>query len=157
MRRLAFAAATLVLSGCITDEYRDEAGDLVIRHNDGGMIADMERRIDYLDFSDTPVRIEGWCASACTMLLGAEDVCISPGATFAFHGPTDPALLFLGPYVRSDREEWLDRLTARYPPRLREWYFEAAADQFFGPAFIRLPAEKVQALTGVPYCGDDDE
>lgn len=158
-RTMTAIAAAFALAGCINDSYTADDGAFVVRHGDGGLIEEFEQRLAYLNMTETPVRIEGFCASACTMYLGADDVCISRDANFAFHGPSDPAFLTLAPYVRADRDEWLDRLTAPYPPRLRAWFYESAADKFFGPAFRHLSAAEVQTLTDVPYCegGDDGD
>jgi hypothetical protein len=58
---------------------------LIIRADGGGNIHDYADRIAAL--GDKAVRIEGVCKSSCTMFLGHPHTCVSPGASFGFHGP----------------------------------------------------------------------
>lgn len=55
---------------------------LIITFNPGG---DVDRFAYIVTRTERPVRIEGTCASACTMYLGARDVCVAPWARFMFH------------------------------------------------------------------------
>ena len=51
----------------------------VIVYDRGGRLG------DYLDAMHEPQRIWGYCASGCTALLGADDVCVTPKARLVFH------------------------------------------------------------------------
>ena len=58
---------------------------LTIRSDGGGNIHDYADRIAAL--GDKAVRIVGVCKSSCTMFLGHPRTCVSPDASFGFHGP----------------------------------------------------------------------
>ncbi|NJS39821.1 MAG: hypothetical protein HC783_13300 [Rhodobacteraceae bacterium] len=97
--RMTFALLALVVAtGCAHAEDEDDAvfrnGDwvvetastLTIRADNGGNIHDYADLIATL--SSTEVRIVGVCKSSCTMFLGLPKVCVSPEASFGFHGPS---------------------------------------------------------------------
>ena len=95
---------------------------------------------------DNPcVVINGYCASACTLHLSAEDVCLGPDAVLGFHGPIVS-------------EEWqkhfyITLVAEHYPPKLREWYLN-------GPVYLGaneialLTTDEAEAL-GVQVCQSD--
>jgi hypothetical protein len=88
----------------------------------GGDVQEHVRAMLQADARGCAVRIEGVCASACTVFLGARDVCVSPGARLMFHAPT---------VVRGDPEMrafFVDYLSAWYPEPLRSWFRGHVAD-----------------------------
>ena len=55
--------------------------------------------------------------SSCTMYLGLPNTCVSPSASFGFHGPRS------GTTGRSLADTSAARLMAsHYPPALRNWF-----------------------------------
>ncbi len=63
-------------------------------------------------------RIDGWCASACTLVLGWSDrVCITKRAVLGFHQVRDPRTGRVTPETRQTSE----RLLAIYPAPVREF------------------------------------
>ena len=89
---------------------------LTIRSDGGGNIAAYAALID--DLGVIEVRIVGVCKSACTMFLGAKNVCVSPDASLAFHGPDgkDESIAYLLQLV--------DQIADHYPPTLARTFRE---------------------------------
>ena len=92
---------------------------IVIGNDHGGGINTRARIVDQIRAARARVEIRGdICYSACTMYLGAGDVCVSPRTTFGFHGPTrngralDPAAA----------ERWSAVMARYYPDPLRQWF-----------------------------------
>ena len=90
---------------------------VIIRHGQGGKLADHRQR--FADYRDTKARVElrGPCYSACTLItayVAKADLCIAEGAFFAFHA------------VRSlERHELMPGQTAQMyyqqPPEIQRW------------------------------------
>jgi hypothetical protein len=80
-------AATLLLAGAGTSHA------LVRIANDrGGQIGPYVERYEQLRASGQTVIIDGLCASACTIVLGAipnDKICVTPNANLAFHAAWD--------------------------------------------------------------------
>lgn len=86
-----------------------------IRHDMGGSVS---ARLDQMQHM-SGVRIVGACYSACTMLLGLPDTCVTRSARLGFHGPATRSALPL-PHSEWDR---VSRVMAeQYPPKLRLWF-----------------------------------
>lgn len=60
---------------------------IVIRNDDGGNVTGYVARRNQLAASGRPVRFEGYCASACTLLITLPNACLAPDATVGFHMP----------------------------------------------------------------------
>ncbi len=91
---------------------------LIVLFDLGGVVSNRVEHIEEL--GPRPVEIRGHCESACTMYLGAEEVCVSPEAKLIFHGPS-----FFGlPLLENDFEYWSRVISSFYPEVLREWYME---------------------------------
>lgn len=105
-------------------------GPLTIKNDPGGdLLAYMARARQ-----PAPVRIMGTCSSACTMLLGAPDVCLSRQARLRFHGPSD----FQGrPLYPVLHHAWAQRMASFYPGALGDWFMARAA-HLRGAQFIQL-------------------
>lgn len=122
--RLTCALLALMLSAVPVQAEEEESifenGDwiieapstLIIRSDGGGNIHDYADRIAAL--GDRQVRIVGVCKSSCTMFLGYSGTCVSPEASFAFHGP------------RSDDQSvrnlmgLVDKIAAHHPAAIAE-------------------------------------
>lgn len=90
------------------------AGAFVVWENDGGLVNRFARIARQ---HKGPIEIRGLCASACTMYLGAREVCVAPSSTFMFHGAftdeRDPA--------HSQSPEGSRFMMTFYPEPLRRW------------------------------------
>jgi hypothetical protein len=51
----------------------------------GGNVYEFQAKFDQLARSGEQIRIDGHCQSACTMLLGYRNACVTRGATLLFH------------------------------------------------------------------------
>lgn len=95
-------------------------GPLVVTNDAGGFVAARVARVAAL--GDREVRIEGYCASACSMYLGARNVCVTRDATIGIHGPS-----FFGmPLPAAEFEYWSKVIAGYYPPAIAEWFMETA-------------------------------
>lgn len=79
---------------------------IVIRNNKGGNVLKMVAQRSELEASGRPVRIEGKCNSACTILTTLPNACLAPTATIGFHAPRLPNTQIIPPIV--------DEIMARY-------------------------------------------
>lgn len=106
---------------------------VVVIDDPGGFVAERAAEIGRLLSEGRPVVIAGRCASACTLYLALDRVCMTPRAVFQFHAPSDPALgaIFL-------------RL---YPAGIRAWI---AAHGGLGARVLTMPA--TEAARHVPLC-----
>lgn len=82
----ALLAAAFILS------LASEATAITIRHDRGGAIIDYAIKVATLRKSGQPVRIDGLCASACTLHLSLpkSQICITGAARFLFHAARHP-------------------------------------------------------------------
>lgn len=120
---------------------------VVVIHDDGGgMVAAFARRVADYRRHRVVVRVRGECASACTMVLAVERICVGPDASFAFHQAFTPR-----PddrYDTSDRSEpGTAELMRHYPARVR-WWIDAHGG--LGPDLIWLRDEELRGM--VPAC-----
>ena len=101
---------------------------VVIQNDRGGVISSRSSRVESLRSSGRRVEIRGVCLSACTMMLGAGNICVDPNATLGFHGPTS--------YGRrlqpQDFEYWSQEVARHYSPALRSWYLNTARHRTSG-------------------------
>ena len=97
---LALAALLATASGCSAT---------VIRNDPGGRMIDYAIKVRKAD----SVRVDGWCASACTLYLAHPNVCITPRARFAFHKPYGAS-----PAENAKALAWMMK---QYPQWVREW------------------------------------
>ena len=94
------------------------ASALVIDYCPGGRV---DLYADAIARETRPVQITGLAVSACTMYLGAKDVCVTPNARFEFHPPA-----IHGARSEAERQavyRWaVDTLKSHYPPAVANWY-----------------------------------
>jgi len=108
-------AATFLLTGAST-------GFAVVRIADdrGGQIGRYVELYDQLRASGQTIMIDGLCASACTIVLGAiprDRICVTPNANLAFHAAWD-----FGTGGRNiPNPEATRMLYSMYPSRVRHW------------------------------------
>jgi len=102
-----------------------------ITHDTGGSV---KTRADAIATQRDPVRIEGICYSACTMHLGAPDVCVTRNARLGFHGPSTRSGL---PLPRSEWERVSKQMADHYPPKLRLWFLTVGRENTGAVRVIR--------------------
>jgi len=91
-----------------------------IADDEGGQIGQYLAKYRALRQSGDNVVVDGVCASACTMVLGAvprRRLCVTPRAVFEFHSAWDPASA--GAPVISNAGNRL--LWSSYPRDIRQW------------------------------------
>ena len=93
---------------------------LLITDDRGGRIGTYVDKYEGLRTSGEPVVIDGLCASACTIVLGAvsrDRICVTSRANLGFHAAWD-----LGPQGRPvTNQEATRMLFDMYPARIRQW------------------------------------
>jgi len=93
--------ALLVVSGCVSAR--------VIRNDPGGGVVEYALKVKRAQ----SVKVDGWCASACTLYLAHSNLCITPRARFAFHQPFGST-----PEENAKAKAWM---LAQYPQWVRDW------------------------------------
>lgn len=79
---MRFSLIALLLSACSPQI----ANPHVVLQDPGGNVIDRLAQMHTMREEGVGVRIEGICASACTLYLDLPEVCVSPGALLGFHG-----------------------------------------------------------------------
>lgn len=119
---------------------------IVIGDDRGGGLNTRAQLVAQIRAAHARVEIRGSiCYSACTMYLGAGDVCISPQTTFGFHGPTRDGR----PLAPADAERWSAVMARHYPEGLRQWYMATA--RFATGSLYRIRGADLMRY-GYPAC-----
>lgn len=95
---------------------------VVISRDYGGVMVDFAARVAQYKGRKVRVRIEGECASACTLVLALppDRVCVGPNAALEFHQSYMPNRFDpLDTSIRS--EPGTAYMMQSYPPRVRDW------------------------------------
>lgn len=121
--------ATIIING-------DPGGSVRNRYNEIARINALGQRVEIRN---------GSCMSSCTMFLGAKNVCVSPQASFGFHGP----YRFGQKLSESEFDQWSRVIASHYPSAVRNWYMSKARYNTYAPA--RLSGSELIRL-GVPRC-----
>ncbi|NDV02794.1 hypothetical protein [Pseudoroseicyclus tamaricis] len=130
--RRALAVATVKLCLALGAAFSISANEataqvsyppLVVGDDLGGLVDTRARFVRQLKQSGQRVEIRGnICYSACTLYLGASNVCISPATTFGFHGPSSYGL----PLSPERFEHWSNVMAEFYREPLRSWFMSDA-------------------------------
>jgi len=85
MKRVLVALLTLGLAfpAFANDRY-------IIKDDVGGDVAEFKQAVDYFKREKLALKIDGYCASACTLILDKNakiDICVTPKALFLIHSP----------------------------------------------------------------------
>lgn len=108
---------------------------IVIGNDQGGYVGARAGIVDRIRTLGARVEIRGnICYSACTMYLGAGNVCVSPATIFGFHGPSRNGQAL----DQSDFDHWTRVMARYYALPLRQWYMDTA----------RYERTRVTELTG---------
>lgn len=131
-RRSLIAAFCLVGTGLVMPETVEAQQAIVVRNDHGGLIQSRANKIRRIRSIGQRVEIRGTCLSACTMYLGAGNVCIAPQARFGFHGPSSYGRRL----VSTDFEKWSNVLASHYKPELQSWFMSNARYRIKGYYYI---------------------
>ena len=108
----------------------------------GGQIGTYIDRYEHLRHSGQTVIIDGLCASACTIVLGAiphDKICVTTNATLGFHAAWD-----FGAKGRTITNPVATRmLYSSYPLQVRRWIARRGG---FNPQMIFPPGKQLQAI-----------
>lgn len=97
---------------------------LIIGRDLGGMLRPRYLQIAELYETGREVQITGpTCASACTLYLGLDNVCVSRQTRFGFHGPTRVGLF---PVSGQRFDNVTTTMSSFYPEPVRHWFMEEA-------------------------------
>jgi len=130
-------AAMLLLTGVGTSHA-------VVRIADdrGGQIGRYVERYEQLRTSGQTIMIDGLCASACTIVLGAipnDKICVTQNANLAFHAAWD-----FGPRGRTiTNPEATRMLYSMYPSQVRHWIANRGG---LSPGTIFLRGRQLEAM-----------
>jgi hypothetical protein len=136
-RRSLIAALCLLGTGVMAPDTADAQQTIVVRNDHGGLIQRRANKISEIRASGQRVEIRGTCMSACTMYLGAGNVCISPNARFGFHGPSS----FGRRLVSQDFERWSNVVASHFKPELQQWFMTKARYRING--FYRISGRQL--------------
>lgn len=116
---------------------------LTITHDEGGRV---DAYAAAVAAETGRVRIIGVCESACTMWLGANDVCVAPSARFIFHPPRNG---FFGRLPPVEFWKAVNTIASHYPPRLGVWYRAVVAPQ---GGYWKITGQQMIDLYDVEEC-----
>jgi hypothetical protein len=130
------AAALLVATVTVTHATVRISGDR------GGQIGSYVSRFEHLRSSGESVIIDGLCASACTIVLGAvphHKICVTPRATLGFHAAFD---FGSNGHIITNPEATM-MLYSMYPAPVQRWI---AARGGLARQMIFLSGKQLQAM-----------
>lgn len=130
-------AATLLLAGAGTSY-----AEIRITRDQGGQIGRYLDRYERLRASGQKIIIDGFCASACTIVLATiphDKICVTPNASLAFHAASD-----LGADGRAIANWGATRtLYSMYPSQVRHWIDSQGG---LSPRLIYLRGRQLEAM-----------
>lgn len=95
--------------------------EVIVRNHPGGLLNGIAADVSDINVLGLPVRIVGeYCHSACTLFLGASDVCVSPRTRFGFHRPGKAR--GAGPISEKVLRDAIEAAGKHYRPELRSWW-----------------------------------
>ncbi len=104
------------LTACGPAGYSTDAnGNVIITYDEGGVVTDYAQFYKNLAPSII-VKIDGWCASSCTLALARPNTCVTPRGYLGFHLAYRSVL---GVHVTD--QTLSDYLMSQYPARIRQW------------------------------------
>jgi hypothetical protein len=147
MRLLPALVALFVALSPVQAGYQGapRPGVIVIADDPGGVVDTFLMWIERIRASRIPVRIEGICHSACTLVLSLprSQVCVTPTASLGFH------LASQGPFPL---QEFTAALVRRYYPQaVQEWIRSRGG---LTQAFIYLGSAEIVEMGVFPQCKD---
>ena len=124
----------------------DDPGVTVIRADEGGSIPSYESRFFGAGADNTRWVVDGYCNSACTMVLGTGRVCATPRAQFSFHAGY---YKYFGSW-NVITPQWTYQMYQHYPDDVKTWVDAHHAMDQIKLTTMRQP----EVATYVPSCRD---
>ncbi len=115
----------------------------VIRNDSGGQVQQYLNALSIATISGEVIKIDGWCASACTLYLGSPFTCVTPQAQLGFHAP-------FGGTAEQNRNA-AQVMAANLPPVLGRWFLQNAA-HLQGRQFLALSGAQLVQMGASHYC-----
>lgn len=130
----------LLLTAC--GHSRTEDGRILIKDDNGGLIAEYEKTRVKLASDPAGVALCGTITSAATMFISIPTACSCPDAIFNFHGAT-----------KSFRysPEGTATIASYYPEPLKSWYLRKASHLMFTD-HATLTARELDAMNVLKIC-----
>jgi hypothetical protein len=123
----------------------DDPGVTVITADKGGNIDWYESKFFGAENSNTRWVVDGYCNSACTMVLGTGRVCATPRAQFGFHAGYYEYPVF-GKVIEPQPT---NQMYQHYPDNVKDWVTAHHAMDQITMTMMRQP----EVATYVPSCG----
>lgn len=118
------AASKALLIVSLLSAVPMQAGAMTVTRDLGGSVRERIVQVQNLSQNGARVRIVGTCISACTLLLGVPDACVTPTARLGFHGPSTRKNGL--PLPREEYERVSLQMARLYPPQIRNWFMTTA-------------------------------
>ena len=103
------------------------AGRYIIKDDPGGSVSEFIQALQYAKTKGYKFKIDGYCASACTLILAVPlklDVCVTPKASFMFHQPFAMdgygRIWYSIPFVIQAQAMWDNLFYRNYPEFVRK-------------------------------------
>ena len=144
MASAVFLAASLAFAATTAS-----ASVYVVEWDPGGNIHAYQQRARELAATGTRVEIQGYCASACSFLLGNPGTCAGPDAVVRLHAARWASTIaesgqYRGEYAAAPTRSMINA----YPRKLRRWI---ARQGGLTMDWLVLEKQELQAI--VPPCG----
>lgn len=136
--------AGVVVMGVLLCATPGMGGSLrVIQNDPGGVVREYLIEVNMATLRGDVIRIEGWCASACTLFLSVPNSCVTPQARLAFHAPAGG--------TRSQNDEVAHYIAAQLPGEVGRWYLRNAA-HLTGGDHATLSGVQLVQMGAARYC-----
>ena len=92
----------------------------IVKDDPGGSVNEFLQSLDYIERTGMKIKVDGYCASACTLLLTKKiDFCVTKNARFGFHQPFAANQLgqiyYRIPFVVGAEKIWKIEFYGKYP------------------------------------------
>lgn len=102
-----------------------ESPRLIVRDDGGGAVDQFKSALRYAQKEHLKIRLEGYCASACTLLFSTDfdlDVCITPDVRLGIHSPywsNGIGVSYRLIHTIGAEKLWREEFYSKYPQRIQ--------------------------------------
>lgn len=130
----------LALSACVKPVVNESDNVVIIKNGNGGNVLSHIAERDRLEALGKPVRIEGYCASACTIFYSLPTACMAEGSSLHFHGANIAGAV------------WEPRMAEFYRAGIKDKYLAEWRD-IVGKPMAAVTREEAKALDpAIQFC-----